>query len=165
MKRNFTFIFLLSVFAAACGNSLHFWEKYPSDSLMEQRFREHEADFNRLADMFREDAQLSGVNYESAWLDYEVKANIPQQRLDQYRSLFKKLQVEHIGRGRESGNFYLPFWHRDDYYIGSATKYYIYAESPPSPLVDSLDKLQNSGQDAAAFKRISGNWYMHLDKW
>jgi hypothetical protein len=142
-----------------CGNS------YPSDSLLEERFHSHRADFDKLARLFREDASLSSVGSEGAWVSFDVKANIPQQRLNEYRALFDKLKLKHIGRGEKSGNFYILTWKNDGFIIGGASKLYIYAETPPSPLADSLDGLASSGHDAYAFKKIADNWYLHLDIW
>ena len=68
-----------------------------TDRALEQRFRSNEADFNRLVKMFKEDSKLSGVNYASAYLSYDVKADLPRQRLDEYRSLLTKLSLRNVG--------------------------------------------------------------------
>lgn len=149
---------LLSLFLVGCGNS------YPSDSLLEERFRSHRADFDRLVTLFKEDRTLSSVGSDAAW-SFDVKANISQQRLNAYRTLFDKLDLKSIGRGERSGNFYILTWKNDGFIIGGSSKLYIYAERPPSPLVDSLDGLASSGHDAYAFKKIADNWYLHLDIW
>ncbi len=153
---------LLSLILVGCGNPFN---TYPSDSLLEERYRSHRADFDKLASLFKADANLSSVGSEAAWVSFEVKANISQQRLNEYRALFDKLEVKNIGRGEKSGNFYILAWNKDGFIIGGSSKLYIYAETPPSPLVDSLDEPANSGHDAYAFKRIADNWYLHLDIW
>ena len=150
---------LLSLILVGCGNS------YPSDSLLEERFHSHRADFERLVTLFKEDRNLSTVGSEAAWVSFDVKANIQQQRLNAYRTLFNKLELKSIGRGEKSGNFYILTWKNDGFIIGGSSKLYIYAETPPSPLVDSLDGLARSGHDAYAFKKIADNWYLHLDTW
>lgn len=140
-------------------------EPYPSDSLLEERFRTHQGDFERLTTIFNQDADLDKVTREAAWVAFELKANIPEQRLNEYRSLFDKLKVESIARGEKSGNHYILAWRKSDLLIGGSSKLYIYAEKAPSPIVDSLDELKNSGHDAYAFKRIADKWYLHLDIW
>lgn len=156
----------LSTLMIACAGPAQSRNPYPDDTILEERFRLLEADFNRLALMFKEDKTLISVNDEAAWLDYGVKADIPQQRLDEYRSLFKKLGVKHIGRGEKSGDFYLPVWQRDGGSFGKgAAKYYVFADTAPEPLTDSLDKAYSEtsrGHDAFGYKRVSGNWYLHL---
>lgn len=153
---------LLLLILGGCQNPLN---SYPTDSLLEERFRSHQIDFNRLADMFKEDAHLSRISPTAAWVSYDVKASVPQQRFNEYRALFDKLKVKEIARGDPSGNFYILAWSKSDFIIGGSSKLYIYAETPPAPLVDSLDKLKNSGHDAYAFKKIADHWYMHLDIW
>jgi hypothetical protein len=157
---------LLLLFAlTAC----RIFDSYPSDNSLIEKFRSNEADFRRLAKMFKEDVKLSGVDHKSAWVDYNYnfKADIPQQRLDEYRSLLKRLGVQHIVRGDKSGHFYLLVWRENGLFIGGSSKFYIYADwlPPPSPLTDSLDALKQSGHDAYAFKQFEEHWYLHLDIW
>ena len=139
----------------------------PSDNALIERFRAHEADFRRLAQMFKEDVKLSEVDHKSAWVDYDTKTNLPQPRLDEYRRLMQKLGVQHIARGESSGRFYLLVWRESGVFIGGSSKFYIYADwlPPPSPLTDSLDALERSGHDAYAFRKFEESWYLHLDIW
>jgi hypothetical protein len=115
--------------------------------------------------MFREDAHLSYLNNEAAYLSFDEKVELSKQRMDEYRSLLRKLGLWVVSRGEKTGNIYMKAWHRNAFLVGGSSKYYVYAENSPEALVDSLDKLKNGGDDAYAFKKISDSWYMHLDIW
>ena len=132
---------------------------------MEEKFRSEQASFHKLVEMFKKDARLSSLNKEAAYLSFDQKADLSKQRMDEYRSLLKKLGLGVVSRGEQTGNIYMKAWHRNGFLIGGSSKSYVYAENPPEALVESLDKLKNSGHDAYAFKKISDRWYMHLDIW
>lgn len=132
---------------------------------MEAKFRSDEASFQKLVEMFKKDGHLSSLNNEAAYLSFDQKADLSKQRMDEYRDLLKKLGLWVVSRGEKTGNIYMKAWHRNAFLIGGSSKYYVYAENPPEALVDSLDKLKDSGHDGYAFKKISGNWYLHLDIW
>lgn len=137
---------------------------YPSDRLLQARFRSAEADFNKLASMFKEDSHLFKLDRESAYSSWDTKADLPQQRMDEYRHLLTKLKLVSVNRGEASGDVYLLVWTSRRMLFGAKSKYYLYAETPPEPLVDSLDKLLG-GTEAFAHKKISNNWYLLLHVW
>lgn len=114
--------------------------------------------------MFKEDSHLFKLDHESAFTSWDTKADLPQQRMDEYRQLLTKLNVISVNRREPSGDIALLVWTRRHMIIGTKSKYYLYAETPPEPLVDSLDELVG-GADAFAHKRISNNWYLLLDVW
>jgi hypothetical protein len=154
-------LFLLAfVTLAGCGIF-----PYPTDQAMEEKFRSDEVSFHRLVEMFKDDSQLSSVNNKAAYMSFDHNADLPKQRMDEYQSLLKKLGLLVVSRGEKTGNIYMKAWHRNAFLIGGSSKYYVYAENSPEALVDSLDKLENGDDDAYAFKKISDNWYMHLDIW
>ena len=152
-------LFLL-FFVAGCGIF-----SYPTDQTMEARFRSDEASFQRLVQMFKEDARLYSLNHKAASLAFDQKADLSTQRMEEYRSLLRRLGLWVVSRGEKTGNIYLKAWHQNGFLIGGSSKYYVYAEDPPAGLVDSLDKLKDGGQDAYAFKKIFDRWYLHLDVW
>jgi hypothetical protein len=117
--------------------------------------------------MFKEDSELSSLKHDAAYLSYEVKANLPQQRLEDYRNLLTKLNLRSLSRGEKTGNIYFATWNKSDFLIGGSNEYYVYAESAPADamyLVDSLDELRNK-TDAYAFKKVADQWYLHVDNW
>ena len=138
-----------------------------TDQVLEQRFRSNETDFTRLVRMFKENSELSSVTQEAAYLSYDVKANLPQQHLDDYRALLSKLNLRSISRGEKTGNIYFATWNKNDFIMGGSNEYYVYAEVAPAEaryLVDSLDELRKK-TDAYAFKKIRDRWYLHVDNW
>jgi hypothetical protein len=137
---------------------------YPSDRTLSEKFRSCEADFVKLVSLFKEDANLRKLDYESTRSFGDLKTIIPEQRMEEYRGLLTKLGVESLTRNEKSGDIYLLVWSRSHMVIGSKSKSYVYAEKPPEPLVDSLDGLVN-GTDALAYKQITRHWYLFLDVW
>ena len=147
------------VLLSGCGYKSNF-----TDQALEQRFRSNEADFNTLVKMFKEDSELSSVTFIAAFSSYDTRANIPQQRLDEYRGLLKKLSLKNIWRGEKSGNIHLTTWKESDFVMGGANEAYVYTEFPPAEITESLDELRKM-TDAFAYKRISDNWYLQVDNW
>lgn len=148
-----------SIFVCACSDV-----GYPPDRVMEEKFHSCEEDFVRLVRLFKEDANLHKLDYDSTRSFGDLKTIVPEQRMEVYRGLLTKLGVESLSRNERTGQIYLMVWSRPHMVIGSKSKFYVYAEKPPEPLVDSLDELVK-GTDAQAYKRIAHNWYLYLDVW
>ena len=133
----------------------------PSDKAMEENFRAHEADFNKLVTMLKEDSNVETVDLQSAFT-FDVprqKLELPSQRLNEYRRLLRQINVKSVSRGET--DFIFPAWSSG--LMLDKAKFYVYSEKPPSSLVDSLDKTANlplSDGDIVGYKRISGNWYL-----
>jgi hypothetical protein len=161
MPNNLRLLILLMILVAmaACGGA------YPSDQKMVERLRSQNSDFSHLVEMFQQDTHLLSVDREFAHISYDTKANLPNERMEEYRQLFKKLDLINIRRYRNAEGIYLKAWHQDGFIIGGSYKHYVYAKTSPSPVVDSLDTLKHSGHDAYAYKRASDNWYLNLDIW
>ena len=157
-------LFLFAILVGGCGSFdvfNHDETPMPSDKAMEENFRTHEADFNKLVTMIREDAEVKIVDLESAYT-FDVprqKLELPPQRLSEYRRLLKQINVKSIYHG-EMGISFLAWSGGTD--MGKA-KYYVYSETPQTSLVDSLDntsKLPHTSGDISASKKIGGNWYL-----
>ena len=154
-----SFIVLLGVaLLSSCSSS-------PTDRVMEDMLRSNEAEFNQLVSMFKEDASLWEVNREFAKSSWDTKAILPSRRMEEYRRLLTRLNLIDVGRGERSGNTYLKAWHRGAFPFGGSTKFYVYAESQPDRIVDSIDRIERGGQDASVFMKVKDNWYLHLDVW
>ena len=154
-------LFLFAVSIGGCVSFDPHETPPPSDKAMEENFRSHEADFNRLVTMFKEDSGVKTIDLESAYTFDEPRQepNLPSQRLSEYRRLLRQINVKSIYRG-ETGISFLAWIGGMD--MGKA-KYYVYTETPPTSLVDSLDKaevLPRSYGDIIANKKIGGNWYL-----
>lgn len=155
-----TLIGLFALLTVGCG----FFSGQPSDKSMEENYRAHETDFKKLANMFREDANLDHINEAAAYLpgggSEPPKAEIPPQRLEEYHRLFKQTGVKIILRG--DNRIFFGAWSGDGLDID-----YMFAENPPSPLIDSRDQMDKLPQDelrAVGYKKIADNWYLRFRK-
>ena len=154
---------LFAMLAVGCG----FFSRPPaSDKSMQENFRAHEADFKKLASMFKED-NFSFVSEAVPYLPSPERgqlkaAELSPQRLDEYLRLFKQTGVIYISRGEG----YISFLTQEGSDpIDDLDKSYVYAENPPSPLVDSLDqidKLPGNQLKKGVYKKIADNWYIEF---
>jgi hypothetical protein len=140
-----------------------------SDRVLEDKFREHKAELDKLVQMLREDSDLSNITTDAAFSDFRVPATTAPERLAEYRSLMSKLQLRSISRSPGSGinRVFFCLWAREAFPSGGTNEYLVYAETPPAEsryFVDSLDKLRHQ-TDALAFKKIADKWYLHVDNW
>ncbi len=165
MRRKFIHPVLpAAAFAICLFGSCSLRDPYPSDGRLEANFRARESGFDRLASMLREDDWIAAVD------DQEARAvrgprRLPAERHDEYRRLFNELGVKSAARWREGGDINLLVWREGGALLGGTSVYYVKSESRPQPLVDSLDKIYDGGQDALVFKRIAPGWYVLLDRW
>ena len=90
---------LLLYFAMSCD--LIFNIPHPSDDTLLRNFQEHEADFALLARMASEDSRVVRIAYDFTWLEDnagwprpESELGFSRQRWDEYRRLFRKLDLE-----------------------------------------------------------------------
>ena len=137
-----------------------------TDQSLQQRFLANEGDFKKVIQMLSEDPKLCSISREAALLASDVKADLPQPRLNEYRSILSKLNVSRVTR-RPTGQVYFAIWNKDDFIMGGSNEYFVYAESDPAEkkyLVESLDDLRKQ-TDAFAYKRIAGHWYLFVDNW
>jgi hypothetical protein len=156
-----TLIGLFVFWIVGCG----FFGGMPSDKSMESNFRAHETDFKKLVSMFKEDANLDHINEAAAYLpSNEIKppkAEIPPQRLDEYHRLFKQTGVKIMFRG--DNRIFFGEWSE-----GGLDKSFMYAENPPSPLVDSREQMDKLPPDelgrTVGYKKIADNWYLRFRK-
>ena len=140
-----------------------------TDRGLEEKFRAHKEEFDKLVQMLREDSALSDIRTDAAFADFRIPATTAPERLAEYRSLMSKLQLRSISRSPGSGinRVFFCLWTRDAFPSGGTNEYLVYAETAPGEsryLVDSLDKLRHQ-TDAFAFKKIEDKWYLHVDNW
>jgi len=154
-------VFLLALLTAGCG----FDNSMPSDKAMEENFRSREADFKKLVTMLKEDSNLAEVNFGGAYLRSHdrPKAEIPAQRINEYRRLLRQIGVDSVTNFDGKNSFVFLFWSGWRENVPHKTyKQYYYDEKPPSPLVDSLNQPEElpGERKFEAYKRIADNWYL-----
>ncbi len=143
--------------------------EHPSDAELEKNFYAHEADFNLLAQMAIEDADMISITPTST----ERKKNSDGQaskakdafsleRYEQYRQIFNRL-------GKNDGiTNYQPSEMRVSVSMhGTLTritsKGYAYLPEKPTEMRESLDKVsfEDYRQYNVAYKHLKGNWYLY----
>ena len=156
-------IFFVVMLLAALASMLSCSEARPSDSQMEQTLNKHEAEFNRLVSMFKEDSALESVSPDKAYSSAQkkVEVELPKERMQEYRSLFKRLGLSYMSRGHD-GSITMEAWTKSSF-ASSERKSYIYTESPPPSLDSSLDGLGKTWE-GFAYKHVKGNWYLGFDR-
>ena len=162
--RNFPVIGCVFALLIVCGCSYH---SNFTDRSLEGRFRSNEADFQRLAQMMKEDSKISRVTHDAVYQANNIKVATPSNRFDEYRRLLSKLDLASVSRPVGTDHIYFVVWSKADFVMGGANEYFVYAETAPADaqyLAGSLDKLR-AQTDAFAFKKIAERWYLHVDNW
>ena len=158
------------LFAASCAKTER-PEPTDSDKALLGKFAEHEAEFNRLVELARQDAHMARITYDllqtetaTAWPRPEAEWGITRERWQAYNDLFTELNLSNgliqyypttvwlivSGKGMEAG--------------GSG-KGYAFLTEPPKKTYDSLDNFVF--KDIAvtghfAYRPIKGNWYLFV---
>lgn len=164
------------VFAIALGLSLffvcflyptvHSEISYPTDSRLESRFANSRDDFEALLVLFKEDRHLRSFDSASlGWIDFGEPADLPDERVRTYKTLLDKLGVTKVQRRIGHTRVEMQVWASRNFFIGEKYKYIVFDPDYSGPLVDSLDKVFRSGQDANQHKRLEKNWFIYIDIW
>jgi len=162
-KIGFAFFAILAlVFVAGYGLAGH-----PSDEVLAQRLKSNEAEFNRLAVMLFEDSDIVRLCDDCVFLSEGSNRQIPDERLREYRCLFKELGLETGMHRDRTCSVRLIASSRGGVFLPGSEKSYVYSKVEPSPLVDSLDKViaRNRGDQAPIFRKLNDNWYLYYESW
>jgi hypothetical protein len=139
---------------------------HPTDQVMEQKLKSHEVQFNRLVEMFFEDWDIVRLSNENVFFDEGVNRNVPNERLNEYRCLFKELEIE-AGMYRDGANAIRLIASSRGLFLATSEKSYVYSKFETSPLVDSLDKIiaKSRGDQSPVYRKLGGNWYLYYESW
>lgn len=152
----------IAFLAAASGCSR---PSHPPDAALFQTFHQHEADFQLLVDMLRQDRQLQRVDADWTRPEDPSTAGVSAERIAEYRRLFAKLGIP---RG-----FYA--FHDPERFtflasalglgISGSAKGYAYLENRPDLIVDNLDAYPGpSGSGTfTAYRHLRDHWYLFLE--
>ncbi|OLE53602.1 MAG: hypothetical protein AUG51_12090 [Acidobacteria bacterium 13_1_20CM_3_53_8] len=147
----------------------------PSDSALTQNFLDHEAEFNKLLSMADEnsdvvviDSNFTLLKNRYVWPRPESELGFSRQRWDEYRSLFKRLNI--MGTMRRSDMTGVLFFtakiksnELDDYETELFEKGYVYSPGQLYPLAESLDNEDDVWPETT-YKKLKGNWYLYYDR-
>jgi len=146
----------------------------PPDSVLEENFQRHEADFNRLLKMAENDSNVMRIAPDFTWLVDDASWPRPKERLgfteqrwSEYRQLFARLKLEKgLLRYQDVGITYF-FSSSKGLVTGGSGKGYAYSTKELSPLSNSLDsvpaKLVLDSPNHTVYKKIQANWYLFYD--
>src|SRR6266446_2633760 len=137
----------------------------PSDQYLENMFRSHEADFNKLVEMSNADSHVVRIAPDFTWLDNnagwprpESELGFSKQRWDEYRSLFSKLGLN-SGILNYQPDLILFLASTKGLVTGGSSKGYAYSLKEPEVIVEALDNASFS-KSGIVYKRLKGNWYL-----
>jgi hypothetical protein len=151
---------------------------HPTDAALIEDFQSKESNLNKLLQMSNEDPKVIRIAYDFTrlednwgWPRPESELGFSQQRWDEYRALFRKLDLP-VGIERaeqKDGVFvYFPVSTRGLGNGHGSSKGYAYLERELTPLLDSLDdeavkqfyQREASNRGVTLYKKLKGNWYL-----
>lgn len=151
------------------GCSFAFDNPHPSDDSLIQNFQNHEAEFERLVRMAKEDSHVIRIASDFTWTDKnaawprpESELGFSTERWNEYRSLFKKLDLKAGILNYQPDLVYLTA-STQGLLTGGSGKGYAYSLKEPSPIVESLDNVSFKGSEKSmnfAYRKLKGNWYL-----
>jgi hypothetical protein len=157
MKLGFILIFV-TLFVVCILN-------YPSDEVLEQRFHSNKTEFEKLITMLNEDRDIVRLSFDNVFYKGESSHEVSEERLYEYRKLFKKLKLNAgIYRANESSVRLIIFKRG---WLTNSEKSYLYSSIEPSIIVNSLDDIikNDPGNRRLVHKKIQDNWYLYYESW
>jgi hypothetical protein len=180
----------LLMFAIGVGTValIKFSAPHASDSVLTRNFYDREVDFNLLVKMANEDSKVhiigsSFVDLDNkddwppsiylheneAWPRSEAELGFTKQRWDEYRSLFKRLNLEsgmHRKHDMPDAIFFtasIDFSEIDEAETAVTEKGYVYSSKGIYySLTGSLDGIEIN-RPAIFFKKLNDNWYLYYE--
>lgn len=159
------------------GSCLWFFKGGPltSDKKLIEGFQNHKENFEKIAQMAKEDSEVMYIYKElvmlkgyNPWKGDQQKG-FSNSRWNEYKKLFEELgsPLIHSVSKEENGLIQIssasiavsPI---NSYESIVISKGYAYSLKEPSPLVDSLDNLGFENQKTC-YKKIEENWYLFFD--
>jgi hypothetical protein len=160
---NFLALCLLLSPLLSCFFSDFIKRQNPSDELLISNFNAHKAEFGELLKMFQEDKQLGRVS-DFTRSENPESININQERIAQYRQIFKKLGLTAGIEGYQGKELIWFHASSQGLSVTGSSKGYVYAINKPEKVVDNLDNYKSEdGKSFTAFRQIEDNWYLYLD--
>jgi hypothetical protein len=160
----FSLVVYLSVahLIIGCGST----RSHPSDQVLEQRLRSHQADFDNLVSMLNQDSDVVRIGPKSVFLKEGSGRELSKERVDEYRQLFKEVELE-AGIHRDGVGVVRLIASTDGLLVPNSEKSYVYSPTAPSPLVESIDHIieSNHGDQSPVYKKLYGNWYLYYESW
>lgn len=143
----------------------------PADAVMEEKFFTYEAEFNHLAELWRQDSELQGIGFHSCgsanppqWPQSYWQEKIPEDRWKEYCGLSEKLGIPGLGRSELLKLDIMAEVSAEPEVFGCLVlKGYAHATKEPTPLVESLDEVPAQAGEMV-FKKVKGDWYLFYQR-
>jgi hypothetical protein len=143
------------------------FDRHMSDQALTNQFKQHEAEFNKIAMRVKQDKKLTWIDPEiiylngKNWPSPESKPGF-EERWNEYRKFFKNTGVIEILRSSETPYVSAPC---DAIFFratakGGSRKGYVYSETPLSPLFNSLDSLEKPRNHYLVYRHLKEKWYL-----
>ncbi len=134
----------------------------PSDAVMQQRFQENRADFERLVQMLRADTGLYRITHRLVEHMPPGSQKITRDREREYRQLMGELGIDTVSAvHREVGDFSF----RVRAFTSGGGMGYSFCEKVPYPLVKQLDGYRPATPGSfSAYREIEDHWYIYLSR-
>ncbi|HYP51790.1 MAG TPA: hypothetical protein VEQ34_12685, partial [Pyrinomonadaceae bacterium] len=129
-----------------------------SDGKMEAHFLSNEADFNRLVEMFKEDAEVDMIIGDEAYALKETGKTVSRERLEQYKTLFDKTKVNH-GIRRNQYTDPQEIILVSTYYSSETDGNGQYQMSSKGFIYSPTEPAETDG--SSKYKKIKENWYLY----
>jgi len=140
---------------------------HKSDEELIANFRSHRGEFTRLLQMINEDRDLKRVDYYWTSPENPRSIGITQNRIDEYRTLFRQACVPRGFSAFQSKDYIEFIASSLGLAVSGSSKGYLYAKEPPARLIDNLDNYrgQSSKMSPAfpVYRHIEGNWYLFFE--
>jgi hypothetical protein len=159
-------LFLIAGCSLACDTA------HPSDDSLIQNFQSHEADFDQLIRMAAEGSKVVRIASDFTWTEKsaawprpESELGFSKERWDEYRRLFKKLDLD-AGILNYQPDLVFLVASTQGLLTGGSGKGYVYSLKEPSPIVESLKDVSFEGSEKSmnfAYKKLKGHWYLFYD--
>jgi hypothetical protein len=146
---------------------------FPSDAELIKNFQNNEADFERLNQMAKEDSDFVRIADNFNWTKDSAayprpksEKDLSEERWNEYRSLFKKLNLK-MGISNSQPKEVWLLASTKGMVTGGSEKGYMYLMEEPSPIIDSLDNPnfnlpELQGRKAKIlYRKLKNNWYLY----
>jgi hypothetical protein len=143
-------------------------DEHPSSASLQKQWRDHRADLETLVTMIKADTALKRVAPDFTRPENLTAAGIDEQRLEEYRRLFKQTGVKNgiSGYGKKD-----TIWFHVSSLglsVSGSGKGIAFVDGEPEGVVPDLDAHilkahAGRAESFTAYQRIEGDWYLYYD--
>jgi hypothetical protein len=179
MRITFKLIFVGMLFMTMSAYSqllFNYNDKHPTDTKLLEIFNKNENSFDKLIEMSNTDSNVIRIAYDFTrletnwdWPRPDSQLGFTRERWDEYRSLFRKLELK-SGLYRDN-NSNAPIVLLTASSIGmtfrGSSKGFAYSKQALSPVLESLDQKESlspqNKEHGTVFRKIKEDWYLYFD--